>query len=259
MKAPRHVARLQLPFLTALAPCGAPQPHDHSHPTPAPPPPQGKVDPARRNYRTIFAEMLAHREELLARNLSVAILGKGGGRRDASVVQIPEELLQAGLVVQHASLPFQVGRGGGTGAGMQGRRRAARCAHIGALQPACLRRGRLGMKGGEQARQEAGGGLGTVPARLHAVGTGRDRRRACPASRRSTTRCCTRAWRWPLPLPTTPTTSTRGPPPLGLASFPAPPSSRTVTCSSRTSEGAAPGAGSARAARASGEQASGRV
>ncbi|KAL4427608.1 hypothetical protein ABPG75_001697 [Micractinium tetrahymenae] len=68
---------------------------------------QGKVDPARRNYRTIFAEMLAHREELAARNLSVVILGKGGGRKDKSVVQIPQELVDAGMLVQYASLPFQ--------------------------------------------------------------------------------------------------------------------------------------------------------
>lgn len=136
---------------------------------------QGKVDPARRNYVTIFREMLEHKEDLLvgggaaglcavqaqavagpacacgqplvaaaapphmpqlhgvlrhtrthatcttnplqrpspqARNFSLVILGKGGGRRDASIVRIPEELVAAGLIKQYASLPFQVGAPG---------------------------------------------------------------------------------------------------------------------------------------------------
>ena len=82
-----------------------------------PPPPlpvcilQGKIDPARRNYRTIFAEMLAHKDHLLAQNFSLTILGKGGGRRDSSIVEVPQELVDAGLLKQYASLPFQVSVG----------------------------------------------------------------------------------------------------------------------------------------------------
>ncbi|PSC68981.1 hypothetical protein C2E20_7512 [Micractinium conductrix] len=68
---------------------------------------QGKIDPARRNYRTIFAEMLAHKDHLLAQNFSLTILGKGGGRRDSSIVEVPQELVDAGLLKQYASLPFQ--------------------------------------------------------------------------------------------------------------------------------------------------------
>ncbi|PRW45695.1 hypothetical protein C2E21_5862 [Chlorella sorokiniana] len=68
---------------------------------------QGKVDPARRNYITIFAEMLEHKQDLLARNFSLIILGKGGGRRDSSIVRIPEELVEAGLIRQYEKLPFQ--------------------------------------------------------------------------------------------------------------------------------------------------------
>lgn len=69
---------------------------------------QGKVDPARRNYATIFSEMLAHKEALLAANLSVTILGKGGGRKNKVLLQLPEELVDAGLLRHYASLPFQV-------------------------------------------------------------------------------------------------------------------------------------------------------
>lgn len=33
---------------------------------------------------------------------------QGGGRRDSSIVRIPEELVEAGLIRQYQKLPFQV-------------------------------------------------------------------------------------------------------------------------------------------------------
>ena len=55
--------------------------------------------------------MAEHREELLAKNFSLTILGKGGGRRDAAIVEVPQELIEAGLLRHYAELPFQVGAG----------------------------------------------------------------------------------------------------------------------------------------------------
>ena len=76
---------------------------------------QGKIDPLRRNYAKIFAEMAEHREELLAKNFSLTILGKGGGRRDAAIVEVPQERIEAGLLRHYAELPFQVGGRRGLG------------------------------------------------------------------------------------------------------------------------------------------------
>lgn len=70
---------------------------------------QGKVDPARRNYEAIFAELAAHRAELATANLSVTILGKAGGRKDKVLLELPQELVDAGLLRHYDSLPFQVG------------------------------------------------------------------------------------------------------------------------------------------------------
>lgn len=68
---------------------------------------QGKVDPERRNYAAIFAEVSAHRAELLAANLSVTILGKAGGRKNKVLLELPQDLVDAGLLRHYSSLPFQ--------------------------------------------------------------------------------------------------------------------------------------------------------
>lgn len=40
--------------------------------------------------------------------VSLPIGLQGGGRRDSSIVRIPEELVEAGLIKQYEKLPFQV-------------------------------------------------------------------------------------------------------------------------------------------------------
>jgi hypothetical protein len=80
---------------------------------------QGKVDPARRNYEAIFAELAAHRAELAAANLSVTILGKAGGRKNKVLLELPQDLVEAGLLRHYPSLPFQV-RGGVCAGGGRG-------------------------------------------------------------------------------------------------------------------------------------------
>lgn len=50
------------------------------------------------------------RQELLARNFSLTILGKAAGPSDSSLVTIPPRLLADGLVRHYEYLPFQVGR-----------------------------------------------------------------------------------------------------------------------------------------------------
>lgn len=66
------------------------------------------MDPERRNYAAIFAEVSAHRAELLAANLSVTILGKAGGRKNKVLLELPQDLVDAGLLRHYSSLPFQV-------------------------------------------------------------------------------------------------------------------------------------------------------
>jgi hypothetical protein len=77
------------------------------------------VDPARRNYEAIFAELAAHRAELAAANLSVTILGKAGGRKNKVLLELPQDLVEAGLLRHYPSLPFQV-RGGVCAGGGRG-------------------------------------------------------------------------------------------------------------------------------------------
>ena len=99
------------------------------------------MDPARRDYGAIFDELLRAKVELVAANFSLVLQvqrsgfvlgascvvacmavhmsssqlnaspdtlqGKGGGRRGASTLEVPEELLQLGLVRVHHAVPFQ--------------------------------------------------------------------------------------------------------------------------------------------------------
>ena len=139
---------------------------------------QGKLDPSRRSYGRIFAEMLAHQDAIRAANLTVRIIGKGGGKHESSLLTIPQQLLDSGLVEHYDSLPFQASKGGWGGRRLRsgeqtrmGRRAAAAnhcCCHRCCWQTA-----------------------GVLPPR------------------RSTTSCCTAVWRWCPPLRRRPTTSTR--------------------------------------------------
>ena len=64
---------------------------------------QGKLDPTRRDYYGIFAAMQARAGQLRAANFSLVLVGRGE-------LTLPQDLVEAGLVRQYASLPFQVRR-----------------------------------------------------------------------------------------------------------------------------------------------------
>lgn len=67
---------------------------------------QGKLDPMRRGYDVIFDEMRRRKEELLAANISLSVIGRIT-RQDRGQVSLPSDLLDAGLLRMHESLPFQ--------------------------------------------------------------------------------------------------------------------------------------------------------
>ncbi|GAB4821499.1 hypothetical protein N2152v2_008545 [Parachlorella kessleri] len=62
---------------------------------------QGKLDPTRRDYYGIFAAMQARAGQLQAANFSLVLVGRGE-------LSLPGDLVEAGLVRQYTSLPFQV-------------------------------------------------------------------------------------------------------------------------------------------------------
>ena len=111
---------------------------------------------------------------------------QGGGRFDSSIVRIPEELVEAGLIRQYEKLPFQARSRGS-------RLERSVCVHGGGA--ACV----LSLNAMHACSQPHASWrllLGPASPSFHHGG-------------RSTTRCCTAAWRWCPPLPATPTTSTR--------------------------------------------------
>lgn len=67
---------------------------------------QGKLDPARRGYDAVFDEMRARKDELLAANVSLSVIGRIT-RQNAGQVGLPSDLVDAGLLRVHESLPFQ--------------------------------------------------------------------------------------------------------------------------------------------------------
>ena len=68
---------------------------------------QGKLDPSRRDYETLFSEIASRRKALLASEFSLVVEGKGGGRNGTAVLSVPGRLEEEGLVRTHTALPFQ--------------------------------------------------------------------------------------------------------------------------------------------------------
>ncbi len=68
---------------------------------------QGKLDPSRRSYDSLFADLAARREALLASDFSLVLQGKMGGRSGKDILEVPSELEEDGLVRRYTALPFQ--------------------------------------------------------------------------------------------------------------------------------------------------------
>ena len=68
---------------------------------------QGKLDPSRRSYDSLFSDLAARRETLLASDFSLVLQGKMGGRKGTDVLEIPSDLEEDGLVRRYTALPFQ--------------------------------------------------------------------------------------------------------------------------------------------------------
>lgn len=200
-----HTKAKEKPASSSSSSRAAPQREPSSRPPARPAPPaalhqrrgfciQGKLDPARRGYAALFAEMVARRKELLATDLVLVLQGKGGGRFDADILEVPDQLEEEGLVIKFAALPFQVGTKGG-------------CSLL--CLPACLLRGGWVGGGGHSSVQ---GGHPLHGNATMVIPHGATLTCSSPPFRRSTTSSCAPAWvSWP-PLPPSPTSSTRAPP-----------------------------------------------
>jgi hypothetical protein len=68
---------------------------------------QGKLDPSRRSYDSLFSDLAARREALLASDFSLVLQGKMGGRSGKDILEVPIELEEDGLVRRYTALPFQ--------------------------------------------------------------------------------------------------------------------------------------------------------
>lgn len=68
---------------------------------------QGKQDPNRRSYDSLFGDLAARRETLLASDFSLVLQGKGGGKTGEDILDLPSHLEEDGLVRRYTSLPFQ--------------------------------------------------------------------------------------------------------------------------------------------------------
>jgi len=68
---------------------------------------QGKLDPSRRSYDSLFSDLAARREALLASDFSLVLQGKMGGRSGKDILEVPSELEEDGLVRRYTALPFQ--------------------------------------------------------------------------------------------------------------------------------------------------------
>ena len=68
---------------------------------------QGKQDPTRRSYDSLFSDLATRRESLLASDFSLVLQGKGGGKTGEDILDLPSHLEEDGLVRRYTSLPFQ--------------------------------------------------------------------------------------------------------------------------------------------------------
>jgi hypothetical protein len=69
---------------------------------------QGTMDPARRDYMEIFADIWSRSTDLLASGFQLVVQGKGGGKGGAAIMEVPRQLIESGLVKHYSLLPFQV-------------------------------------------------------------------------------------------------------------------------------------------------------
>lgn len=69
---------------------------------------QGKLDPSRRDYVSLFEDITSRKEALLASDFALVLLGKASGKGGKNVLHTPGHLEEEGLVMNYISLPFQV-------------------------------------------------------------------------------------------------------------------------------------------------------